>query len=116
VDDEPMITTAVRRILSPGHEVFAVHSAREALARIRAGERFDVILCDMMMPEMTGIDLHSELLQCARDQATRMIFLTGATLASGAGAFLDRTPNPSIEKPFDTVHLRAVVNDQIRGS
>jgi signal transduction histidine kinase len=63
VDDEPAIAKAVQRTLSREHEVVVLESAVTALERIRAGERFDVILCDLMMPQMTGMDLHAALLQ-----------------------------------------------------
>jgi signal transduction histidine kinase len=114
VDDEPMITKAVQRMLSAEHEVLTIHSADEALRRISAGERFDVILCDLMMPQMTGMDLYAELLRVTADQATQMIFLTGGTFTSRARSFLDKTPNQRIEKPFSATQLRALVNDQIR--
>jgi signal transduction histidine kinase len=114
VDDEPMIATSVQRTLSAQHEVVAVGSASEALTRIGAGERFDVIICDLMMPQMTGMDLHAELSRVVREQADRMIFLTGGAFTTRARAFLDETPNQRVEKPFDTVHLRALINDRIR--
>ncbi len=115
VDDEPMIAKVVRRTLSAEHEVVGVGSADEALKRIGAGERFDVILCDLMMPQMTGMDLHAELSRVAPEQAERMIFLTGGAFTPRARAFLDQTPNQRIEKPFHVRHLRALINDRILG-
>jgi signal transduction histidine kinase len=113
VDDEPMIAKTVQRTLSAEHEVVGIGSADEALQRIRAGEQFDVILCDLMMPQMTGMDLHAELSRVAPEQAGRMIFLTGGAFSLRARAFLDETPNQRIEKPFDVRHLRALINDRI---
>jgi len=114
VDDEAMIAKAVQRTLSAEHEVVTVGSAGEALKRIDAGEGFDVILCDLMMPQMTGMDLHAELSRVATEPADRMIFLTGGAFTARARAFLDETPNQRIEKPFDPLHLRALINDRIR--
>jgi len=114
VDDEPMIAKAVQRTLSVEHEVITIGNAGEALKRISAGERFDVILCDLMMPQMTGMDLHAALARVAREQADRMIFLTGGAFSTRARAFLDETPNQRVEKPFDILHLRALINDRIR--
>ena len=114
VDNEPMIAKVVQRSLSPDHEVVAISSATEALERIGAGERFDVILCDLMMPQMTGMDLHAELSEIAREQAGRMIFLTGGAFTSRARSFLDETRNRHIEKPFDVLHLRALVNEHFQ--
>jgi len=61
VDDEKMVVSVIKRILSKEHDVVATVAAREALALCAAGEKFDLILCDLMMPEMTGMDLHREL-------------------------------------------------------
>ena len=52
---EALVATALRRVLTPEHEVVTLSDGREALRRIAAGERFDVILCDLMMPEMSGM-------------------------------------------------------------
>ncbi len=114
VDDEPLITRTVQRALSKDHDIVAMSSAEDALAHISSGERFDVILCDLMMPQMTGMDLHSELLRIAKDQAARMIFLTGGAFTPRARAFIDETRNKLIEKPFDAIHLRAIINAQVR--
>ncbi len=114
VDDEPMITDLMQRILAAEHEVEVFGSAREALARIAEGERFDVIFCDLMMPVMTGMGLHAELMRGRPAEAARMIFLTGGAFTTQARAFLDAVPNARLEKPFDVQTLRAVVNDRLR--
>jgi CheY-like chemotaxis protein len=91
-----------------------MQSADEALQRIGAGDRYDVILCDLMMPQMTGMDLHAELCRSEPEQAGRMIFLTGGAFTPESRAFLDKNANQRIEKPFDVRHLRALINDRIR--
>ncbi len=114
VDDEPSVAAVIRRTLSKEHEVLATAAAAEALGRIRNGETFDVILCDLMMPQMTGMDLYAELFKLAPSLAERIIFLTGGAFTSAARTFLDRVPNQRVEKPFDAQHLRALVNDRIK--
>jgi CheY-like chemotaxis protein/signal transduction histidine kinase len=116
VDDEELIGSAVRRILGREHEVRAVTRAQEALAAIEAGERWDLILCDLMMPIMTGMDLHAALSAAAPEQAARMVFLTGGAFTTAARAFLDAVPNVRMDKPFDAHALRAFVNERLRGS
>jgi signal transduction histidine kinase len=110
IDDEAMLRTAVRRILSGQHEVIAAMNAWDAIARVDHGERFDIILCDLMMPEVTGMDLHAEILRIAPEQAARVVFMTGGAFTSRAREFLDRIPNPRIEKPFNVTTLRALVH------
>lgn len=114
VDDEHLITMAVQRALSLQHEVRSFDRAQAAFECVSQGERFDVILCDLMMPDMSGMELHAWVSRIAPDQASRMVFLTGGIFTSHARAFLAAVPNTHIEKPFDTHRLRLVVNGCLR--
>jgi CheY-like chemotaxis protein len=109
VDDEPAVAAAIRRVLAAQHDVVVRGSAEEALEAIGRGERFDAILCDLMMPRMTGMELHETPARLAPDQATRMVVLTGGAFTDSAREFLDRVPLPRCEKPFDAGGLREVV-------
>lgn len=112
VDDEEMILRSVTRILSE-HEIVTAGTGAQALALLRAGEKFDIILCDLMMPMMTGMDLHRELMLEAPGQAERMIFLTGGAFTSKAQEFLMETHREYIDKPFDPVNLHAIVQRRL---
>jgi CheY-like chemotaxis protein len=94
--------------------VVTANDAADALARVKAGERYDVILCDVMMPQMSGKELRAELLRVAPEQAERMVFLTGGAFTPGARAFLDQIPNPCIDKPFDTSTLLTLVGERVK--
>jgi CheY-like chemotaxis protein/two-component sensor histidine kinase len=109
VDDEPLIAQAVRRTLEPEADVISETSAAQALSRFHRGEKFDVILCDLMMPEMTGMDLHAALSRDHADQLDRLVFVTGAVFPGPARQFLSEAHRPHIEKPFDPAGLRKVV-------
>jgi PAS domain S-box-containing protein len=113
VDDEPIVGGSIRRTLAKEHDVVVVSSGKEALALIQAGEAFDLILSDVMMPEMSGIDLYQELLKLRPGSARRMIFLTGGAFTQGARKFLDSVPNSRLEKPFDPDRLRRFVREQL---
>ena len=114
IDDEPMILGALRRALDPDYQVTCLSSGREALARLSAGERFDVVLCDLMMPDMTGMDLHAEIGRVAPAQVERMIFVTGGAFTPKARDFLEQVPNPLVEKPVDFQNLRALMKNLLR--
>jgi PAS domain S-box-containing protein len=114
VDDEIYIGAVVQRILIAEHDVVVVDSAARALEVLRDDDFFDVILCDLMMPQITGMELHAELLRRDPGQAERMVFVTGGAFTPWARQFLDSVSNPRIEKPFGRQGLRAMVNGLIR--
>ncbi len=109
VDDEAAIGVSIRRILRADHDVEVVTDARVALARLTAGEPFDVVLCDLMMPGMTGMELHAALNAQRPEVLSRMVFLTGGAFTPEASEFLGRVPNARLDKPFDAATLRALV-------
>lgn len=109
VDDEPIVARVLRRILMADHDVATAHSGREAMAHFEKGERFDVILCDLMMPVMNGMALHAELSEAIPEQAARIIFITGGAFTPAAKQFLDHVPNVRVEKPFEAANIRALV-------
>jgi PAS domain S-box-containing protein len=107
------LPAAIERMLGVAHQVEPYESARELAGRVAAGDRFDVILCDLMMPDMTGMELHRELQGSAPPQAAAMIFMTGGTFTPEAHAFLRDVPNPRVEKPFDAAALRRLVQERV---
>ncbi|MBA3392571.1 MAG: response regulator [Deltaproteobacteria bacterium] len=114
IDDEEPLAMALRRYLGKEHDVTAVFSAGAALELVRAGERYDVIFCDLMMPQITGMDLHAELVRSAPDQAARVVFLTGGAFTAAGRDFLDGVPNLRFDKPFELKELRKLVNQRVR--
>jgi PAS domain S-box-containing protein len=114
VDDEAMVGRAVARILGAEHEVAAVTSGEAALAQLRAGPGFDLVLCDLMMPGLSGMDLFERVSQAAPAAAARFVFLTGGAFTDRARQFLERVPNPRLEKPFDPDGLRRSVAGLLR--
>ena len=114
VDDEPAICTSLKRLFSRQHAVSTVTSAMAALELFNAGERYDIVLCDLMMPEMGGLDLFDEVTRVAPDQAARFVFMSGASLSAQVSAALSKLPNTLLHKPFDMRRLVDVVRDRIK--
>jgi PAS domain S-box-containing protein len=112
IDDEPLIATAFKRMLAPDHDVELVTNANAGLARLAAAE-FDVVLCDLMMRDMSGMDLHRALAESAPQYLPKIIFMTGGAFTPEAQAFLARVPNQVLDKPieYDTL-LAAIVRAQ----
>lgn len=113
IDDDVLLGSALRRMLTPKHEVTVLTSGREALARLATEPPFDVIFCDLMMPEVTGMELYAELSKRAPHQASRVVFMTGGAFTPGARSFLETVKNRRIDKPFDVATVRRIVRDLI---
>ena len=112
VDDEPSIGRVIALLLSDDHEVVTVTRAREALDKIAAGEQFDVILCDLMMPELSGIDMYSMMDPADR---ARIVFMTGGAFTQQAREFLASTKQPRLQKPFTESDVRTAI-ERVRSS
>jgi CheY-like chemotaxis protein len=113
IDDEAIVRVALRRILAREHDVTLCEGAREALPLLRQGVEHDVILCDLMMPAMSGMDLHAELARSGIVEPWRLIFLTGGVFTPAGHAFLETVPNVCLSKPFDLPLLRRLVNERV---
>jgi signal transduction histidine kinase/ActR/RegA family two-component response regulator len=109
VDDEAMVGSVLARTLRTEHDVQVVTSARAALDLLASGERYDLVLSDLLMPEMTGMDLHEAIEARDADLAQRMVFLTGGAFTPAAREFLVRKQVVCIEKPFEVTALRATL-------
>ncbi len=114
VDDEPLVRAALGACLRE-HEVTTAASAMDAMDLLRTGARFDAILCDMMMPQMSGMDFFLRLAIENPGAADRVVFITGGGLGEKARGFLARTSQPWLLKPWDPVELRAVVASACAG-
>ncbi|MFL5260836.1 MAG: response regulator [Anaeromyxobacteraceae bacterium] len=110
VDDEAIVRRTIERALSAQCDVSAAADGRGALALVRTGARFDAILCDLMMPEMNGAEVHAALLREAPDQARRFAILTGGAFSPRAEALLEACACPVVEKPFSRAALLACVS------
>lgn len=115
VDDEPAILQVVKRILGASHDITAVTSAAAGLAALER-ETFDVILCDVMMPEMTGMDLHAAVKARGGGLEDRIVFMTGGAFTPAARTFLDGVHNHRVEKPFDLQGMRVLVDQLVRAA
>ncbi|HXN82970.1 MAG TPA: response regulator, partial [Myxococcales bacterium] len=114
--DEKDLTDVTSEGLSDLHDVQVTQDARQALEWISAGERFDLILCDMMMPLMTGMEFHTRLAALVPQQADRIVFMTGGAFTPRAREFFARLPNLRLEKPFDLGHILAMVSAHLESA
>ncbi|MBI5498590.1 MAG: PAS domain S-box protein [Deltaproteobacteria bacterium] len=113
VDDEEKVGLAVGRMLGREHDVVALTSARAALDCLRRGETFDVILCDLMMPDITGMEFHALLQEEYPALAERVVFVTGGAFTPQARDLFERTRARRLEKPFERAALRRLVQEMV---
>jgi signal transduction histidine kinase len=109
VDDDVAVGRALERRLGRYHDVVVLTKGMEAVSRISLGERFDVIVADLMMPDLTGMEMHAELTRIDPDQAMRMVFLTSGMWTDAEQEFLDGVTNARIETPFEMVKILEIV-------
>ncbi len=113
VDDEAGIRASLARLLGREHEVITASSGAEAQVLLTTDRRFDLILCDLMMPRMSGMDLHVWLAQQDPALAGQVVFITGGAFTPGAAEYLARVGNLKVEKPFDNVSLRRMAGELV---
>jgi PAS domain S-box-containing protein len=110
IDDEPGIASVMRRIIGRGNEVVVAHSGREGLALLARDTEFDRIFCDLMMTDLTGMDVHAELAKTYPECLPRLVFMTGGGFTARARAFLQNFSHPRIDKPFEPELIRRLVS------
>jgi PAS domain S-box-containing protein len=111
IDDEPMVGRSLKRALKD-HDVVTVTDGAEAIEKILGGG-FDIVFCDLMMPEIGGQDVYERVLAEQPEAAERIVFMTGGAFTPRAREFLDRVPNVQISKPFDIDSLRELVRARL---
>ncbi len=100
IDDEPRIAKAVARLLAANYETEHCVDAVVALERIDAGERFDAVVCDVLMIPLMGIGFHRELVERASPLASRVLFVTGGALSASDHIYLQDQGCELIRKPL----------------
>jgi len=105
VDDEKWVAVATQRLLSSAHDVVIVTSAAEAQALLSADAGFDLILCDLMMTPMSGIELHAWLELNRPSLSRKLVFITGGVFTPRVLDYLEESRVLCIEKPFDRADL-----------
>ena len=114
VDDEPLVCELIKTLLEEDYRVEVFTSSREALGRLLGGEPFDLVLCDLMMPELAGMDVHAELRRLLPKQAERMVFMTGGTFTERAHRFIEEVGTPTLTKPFRRDQLHDTLAKRLR--
>jgi PAS domain S-box-containing protein len=101
IDDEPLVGRSIQRWLGRRHEVAVLTSGAELLRLLEEGDRWDVVLCDLTMPDPDGIALYESVRTRAPELAHRWAFITGGVVSDRATTFLARQEVPTLHKPLE---------------
>ncbi len=113
VDDEEQVATSIRRVLCDEHEVVCAGDVREALAQLDRPGSFDLVLCDLLLPGITGLlELYAEIERRHPEVLDRVVFMSGSSTEAG-DEFLLRTGHRCLDKPCDAASLRALVAEMV---
>jgi CheY-like chemotaxis protein len=107
VDADPQTATLVEATLGQGHDVVSMASGFGALERIAIGRAFDVILCDMDLPDLSAREIHRRLSESVPQTAAKVVFLV-TDMKSHRG-FLDSLRNHYLQRPFNAANLRETI-------
>ncbi len=99
IDDEPLVLRSLRRMLSE-HEVDTAQGGSEALAQLKHRQDYDLVFCDLMMPEMDGTVVFSELERRMPELVDRVVFCSGGAFTTRTKQFVEQSSRPLIEKPL----------------
>ena len=111
VDDEPNICRSLVRLIGLEHDVSSVTDAKQALTQFLDGVDYDLVLCDIMMPDMTGIELYNETRRRVPEMAEKIYFFTGGALTASGTELLEKMPERCFEKPLDMERIRQTIRD-----
>jgi DNA-binding NtrC family response regulator len=107
IDDEELLAQMLHRVLSEEFDVTTTSEPAQALDWLASGDWFDVILCDVMMPSMNGVELRNRVDMVRPDLAARIVFMTAGS--PWAYRLLETVPNTVIEKPVELEVLRELI-------
>lgn len=117
VEDQHPLARTLAKALGARYEVTLAHSATEAVGALaEQGGSLDAVLCDMLMPDGTGIDVFNAAERSAPALADRFVFMTGGAFLPSLAEFLERMPNPRIEKPFTLPAIEELLDRVVAGA
>lgn len=110
IDDEALIGAAVIEALTPRHQVDFAICADQAIEAALSETPYDLILCDLMMPDRNGIDIYQHITSCAPELADTFVFMTGGAFTESTRTFLAAHGGATLEKPFEISTLEQLLD------
>jgi two-component system cell cycle sensor histidine kinase/response regulator CckA len=115
IDDEPLIGRVIQSALSSDHDVVSAQRASDAFARLEAGETFDLVLCDVVMPDISGPQVYAMIARRWPHLIGNLVFMTGGAFTPGTLEFIDRQLTPVLRKPFRVDDIKNLIRERMQG-
>jgi CheY-like chemotaxis protein len=109
IDDEAHLGVTLSVGLRQEADVSSVRSGSEAVRMLLADDGFDLILCDLMMPDLTGMDVFEQVSRERPALRGRFVFMTGGAVTERARKFLEQVPDQRLDKPFRLEQVEALL-------
>jgi CheY-like chemotaxis protein len=112
VDDEPLLLKSYARCLERGrdHEVVSASGGAEALVHLRGDEPFDLVFCDLSMPDVNGVEVHRAFRESHPQPGGRFVFLTGGMIDEKTEAYVRGAGVPTLNKPVRNAEFDSVID------
>jgi two-component system, NtrC family, sensor kinase len=107
VDDEPVLLRGLKRTLSD-HDVMTATTVDHGF-QLYSDNEFDIVFCDLMMPDSSGLEFYARLSQLGPEHAERLVLMTGGIFSERLGCSLSEMPSPCILKPFSSEQLERLI-------
>ncbi len=109
IDDEPLLGQTLLYAFKGRHDVSICTSGREALRQLEKDANFDLVLCDLMMPDVNGAAVYASVERDHPELAARFVFMTGGAFTPRAREFLSQHPGAQLEKPFNIADIEKIL-------
>ena len=109
IDDEPLLGRTLSFMLEENHDVVVVEGGAAALERLGEDTRFDLVLCDLDMPDVNGSSVHHAVSRHHPELITRFVLMTGGACSGWSEEFLARYSGARLEKPFSVADVEQVL-------
>lgn len=111
IDDEPLLGQTLRFAFQDKHDVEVAASGREALERLAKDATYDLVLCDLMMPDVSGEHVYRAVSEHSPGLLPRFVFMTGGAFTERAQEFLAQFAGRQLEKPFNIDEVEALLSE-----
>ena len=114
IDDDPLIGGIIKNVLSREHDTFVVDCASAAFACFERGDPFDLVLCDIMMPDVSGPAFYATLSERWPQLVSRVVFMTGGAFTAETMDFVSTLPTGVLSKPFTAEQLQQLARAHVQ--